>query len=332
MRNLNIIVAFILILAAGPASGQQIPMYSQYIMNGFLVNPSLAGRDGFTSVSLTVREQWIGIKGGPSTFTASFQTSPAKSISLSRSNTVRRRMSKPSKQGRVGLGGYIFNDNNGIIHRTGFQADYSYHIPFGRGEEELKYLSMGLALVTYQFSIKTNDLNYSYNDDPYLNSYDRSVFITDFNFGTSFATSKYYLGFSMTNLLRGSLMYGNSSDNKRGEIGHYFLTGGLNIPIDKDWAIKPSAFIKTSDLIIKSVQLDITTRVFYKDSYWAGVSYRTNDAAIFMFGLKYDRFYFANAFDFTLSDIRDKTIGSYEVTIAARFGDSPRKYKWLNSF
>jgi type IX secretion system PorP/SprF family membrane protein len=333
MRHLKgIIIVIILASEIGQISGQQVPMYSQYIMNGFLINPSLAGRDGYTAVNLTVREQWIGIKGGPSTFMASFQMSPSQNLFGSRSRNVMRKVSKPVKSGNMGLGGYVFNDNNGIIHRTGFQADYAYHIPFGKSESEMKYFSMGLALVTYQLSIKTDDLNYSYSDDPLLNSYDKSVFITDFNFGTSYVTSKYYLGFSMTNLLRGSLIYGNSSDNKMGEIGHYFLTGGVNIPIDKDWSVKPSAFIKTSDLLLKSVQLDMTARLFYKDNYWAGVSYRTNDAVIIMFGLRYENFYIANAFDFTVSDIRKTTIGSFEINVAAKFGEPVRKYKWLNSF
>jgi len=38
----------------------------------------------------------------------------------------------------------------------------------------------------------------------------------------------------MTNILRGSLVYGNSSDNKTGELGHYYLTIGTSIPINKE--------------------------------------------------------------------------------------------------
>jgi len=38
--------------------------------------------------------------------------------------------------------------------------------------------------------------------------------------------------------------------------------------------------------------MDLTARVFYKEDYWAGVSYRTGDAIIVLIGLKYDRFYF----------------------------------------
>jgi type IX secretion system PorP/SprF family membrane protein len=136
----------------------------------------------------------------------------------------------------------------------------------------------------------------------------------------------------MTNILRGSLIYGNNSENKRGEKGHYFLTGGTSIQLSRDWSIKPSTFIKASDLVMKSMQMDLTARVFYKDNYWAGLSYRTSDAFIVLFGLRYDKFYIANAFDFTTTAIKKSSFGSYEISLAMKFGDSNRKYRWLNAF
>ena len=71
-------------------------------------------------------------------------------------------------------------------------------------------LSFGLALTAYQYAINTDGLIYDH-DDPFLNSYDRSVFIPDFNFGANYTTSKYYVGFAMTNLLRGSLIFADTS-------------------------------------------------------------------------------------------------------------------------
>ncbi|MBK7712905.1 MAG: type IX secretion system membrane protein PorP/SprF [Bacteroidales bacterium] len=325
--------SIVLCLSFGLSSAQQVPMYSQYIMNGFLINPSLTGRDGATTVNLTVREQWLGVKGGPSTYAASFQTALQDDYVFGKSRSGHRKKSRPSKSGRVGIGGYLFNDNNGIVRRTGFQTDYAYNIPMGRNLKGSRdQLSFGLALTGYQFVIRTDELKNSYDDDPYLNSYDRSVFITDFNFGTSYVTSKYFIGFSMTNLLRGSLVFGNSADNKIAELGHYFLTGGFNIPIDRDWSIKPSAFIKSSDMLLNSVQLDLTGRVFYREDYWAGVSYRTNDAVILMVGLKYDKFYFGYAFDLTLTDMRNNSLGTMELTLAYKFGGNSGRYRWMNSF
>ena len=57
-----------------PAIAQQLPVYSQYMMNKFLINPAVAGSEGYTAFNLTTRKQWIGVKEAPLTFAASAQT------------------------------------------------------------------------------------------------------------------------------------------------------------------------------------------------------------------------------------------------------------------
>ncbi|MEA1886325.1 MAG: type IX secretion system membrane protein PorP/SprF [Bacteroidota bacterium] len=326
----------ILIIICGMLLGislhaQQVPMYSQYVMNGFLINPSYAGNDGYTSLNLTAREQWIGLPSSPSTYAVSFQTRLLKNSYIQRSTSVRKKEVRPTRKSRVGLGGYIFNDRNGIIRRTGFEAAYAYHIELGRYGSEL---SFGLASTVYQFAIDLDGAIVADIDDEFLNNYDRVVFIPDFNFGVSYTTEKYYLGFSATQLFRGSLTLDNTAKNPRTELGHYFFTGGMKIPLSgNDWILEPSALIKSSDMVLKAAQMDITTRVYYKEDYWAGISYRTQDALIMLLGFTYDKFFFAYAFDFALTDIRKHSYGSHELSFAVKFGgESARRYRWLNQY
>lgn len=329
---IRVFPSLFLIFITQIVSGQQLPLFSQYVMNGFLVNPSLAGRDGYSSINFTAREQWMGIKDGPSTFVVNFQTTLLRNSFIFPQNHIRKKATRPTKPSRVGLGGSLYNDVNGIMRRTGFKFDYAYHLPLGKLREGQDNLSFGLGVIMYQHALRPGDLNYSYEDDPYFSNYDKSVFITDFSFGANYTTSKYYLGFSMTNILRGSLIFGNDNTEKRGELGHYFLTGGMNFPLNKEWTVIPSALVRSSDLLFKSIQMDLTTRVFYKENYWGGLSYRTNDALILLLGMRYDRFYIANSFDLVLTDIKTRSIGSYEISVAIKFGESSRRYRWLNSY
>lgn len=331
MRYLKCIIPIVLSFIFGATFAQQVPMYSQYMMNGFLINPSFAGRDGYSTVNLTVREQWVGMTGAPSTYALSFQTRILKNSFISKSTSVRKKIVKPTRGGKVGLGGYVFNDNNGIMKRTGFQAAYAYHIPMGTTGGIPNDLSFGLAMTAYQFAINTEGLIYN-TDDPLLNTYDRSVFIPDFNFGASFTTAKYYVGFAMTNLLRGELMVADTSGTSRNELGNFFLTGGVKFPLASEWTFEPSAFIKASDMFLSSVQMDLTARMYYKNDYWAGISYRTNDAVIMLLGLRYERFYIAYAYDYTLTDIRTQSFGTHEISLAVKFGDSARRYRWINAY
>lgn len=329
MKPLKIILLTGLLAIMPVASGQQFPLYSQYIMNGFLLNPSYTGSDYYTTFGLTVREQWMNLPDAPSTYAASFQTRLLNDSYITKSTAVRKKIDRPTRGGRVGVGGYLFSDHNGIMHRTGLQLAYAYHLPMGIEQQ----LSFGLSLSAYQYFVDINgavmpgDVN-----DEFLNNYDQVVYIPDANFGISYMTRRYYAGFSMTNLFRGSLMIGNGGENGNSELGHFFLTGGLRFYAGADWIIEPSVMLKSSDMVFKSIQADITGRVYYKDDYWLGLSYRSQDALIMLAGLKVDRFYVGYAFDFTLSEIRSYTYGTHELTVMARFGDNPRRYRWINKY
>jgi len=329
MKSLKIITVIGLLAVMPVIKAQQFPMYSQYMMNGFLLNPSYAGSDYYTTFGLTVREQWLNLPQAPSTYAAAFQTRLLNNSYITKSTAVRKKISRPTKGGRVGVGGYLFSDHNGIMHRTGLQLAYAYHLPVGEEQQ----LSLGLSLSAYQYFVDINGAVMPDDvQDELLNNYDQVVYIPDANFGVSYTTRRYYAGFAMTNLFRGALILGNGGENSRSELGHFFLTGGMRFYPGADWIIEPSAMIKSSDMVFKSFQADLTGRVYYKEDYWLGLSYRTGDAVILMAGLKVDRFYLGYAFDFTLSEIRSYTYGTHELTLLARFGDNPRRYRWINKY
>jgi type IX secretion system PorP/SprF family membrane protein len=274
----------------------------------------------------------VGLEGAPATYAASFQTRVLKTSYILKSSTIKRKIVRPTKGGRVGAGGYIFNDRNGLIKRTGFQAAYSYHIPMKQALDGYpRSLAFGLALTAYQYAIDNEGFLFKYND-PFLNSYDYSMFIPDFNFGANYTTSRFFVGFAMTNLTRGALSLGNQNTDRTQELGHYFLSTGFKVPIARNWLLEPSGFIKSSDLFLNAAQADISARLYYKLDYWIGASYRTGDAVIAMCGFKYDKFYFAYAVDFTLTDIRSRSYGTHELSLALKFGESARRFRWINAF
>ena len=86
-------------------------------------------------------------------------------------------------------------------------------------------------------------------------------------------------------------------------------------------------------------QADIGLTYIYDQNFWAGLSYRTSGALIANIRFKYvpDWFkmttmFFGYAFDFTSNKIQSATYGTHELTIALKFGDSSRKYRWLDRF
>ena len=66
--KLRIYILLVFIFMVGFAKAQQQPIYSQYMMNPYLINPAIAGYQGITDFNLTAREQWLGYGEGPSTY------------------------------------------------------------------------------------------------------------------------------------------------------------------------------------------------------------------------------------------------------------------------
>lgn len=304
---------------------QQLPQYSQYMMNKFLINPAVAGAEGYTAFNLTAREQWIGLANSPRTYAFSGQTRILKNSFISRGANIKKKRTAASRSGKVGLGGYVFTDQTGIVSRTGFKLTYSYHISFQRGQ-----LSFGLSGSGYQFRVDKQAIKLYDQDDNLVNNYSNRMFIPDADIGVYYSDPKMYVGLSASQLFAASLKFGQGSYKNFKLLRHYYLMGGSNFDINDYVIIEPSFLLKTSETW--KFQLDLTGKVYFYEDYWAGLSYRTGAQAgsvILMGGLRVDKFFFGYSFDYTLSSIQRHSFGSHEFMVVMKLGDSARRYKWL---
>jgi len=312
-------------IASFLAKSQQEPSFSQYSMNQYLINPAFAGSEGYTSFNLTARQQWLGFDGAPSTQAISGQTRILKTSYVSKSRSVRKRVKRRRPSGKVGIGGYLYNDQNGPIGRTGLEVSYAYHMFISDGQ-----LSLGLSLSAYQFRVNTDDL-ITENYDPLIDQARESMFIPDGSVGIYYTYQPFYIGLSARNLFQASVKFGSDNSFKDyQQVRHYYLTTGYRYDMDNDFEIEPSLLLKTTENF--HLQADVSLKGYYKRDYWLGFSYRTGNAFITQVGIKVDRLYFGYAFDYSLNDIQRISYGSHEIMIGIKFGDNTRRYRWLNRF
>jgi type IX secretion system PorP/SprF family membrane protein len=319
---------------------QQLPVYSQYMMNGFLINPAVAGHEGYTAINVTARNQWLGLKNAPTTYAVSYQTRLLKNSYISRSASIRKRKRVMSRSGRVGYGVYAYTDMAGAFNRTGLQGTYTYHIPFDRSQ-----LSLGLSVTGYQFRIDKDKINLSQEDDPKLLGTEKSALIPDANFGIYYTDKNLYAGLSAMQLFQSPLKLGADKEGPGFRmVRHYFATAGYRFELSRDILMEPSFLFKSTEKFI--AQIDVNVKMYFGESYWAGISYRTGgsysiseesfngkgSSVIIMGGLKVDRYYFGYAFDYTFNAIGARTWGSHEIMAAVKFGDNARRYRWLNRY
>jgi type IX secretion system PorP/SprF family membrane protein len=329
---------FFILFGTGKAEAQQFPVYSQYMMNGFLLNPAVAGHEGYTAINITGREQWLGIKDAPSTYALSVQTRLLKNSFISRSASIKRRRRVMSRSGRVGMGLYVFSDRNGAFNRTGVQYTYSYHLSLRRS-----LLSFGASLTGYQFRIDDEKIRL-YTEDQFYYNMDKSAMIPDANFGVYYSDRNLYAGFSALQLFENTFKLTDKGGADFKMIRHYFAMAGYRFMFSETVYIEPSFLLKTTERFVS--QLDFNAKLYIKEDYWAGLSYRTGgnyslseeslrgggSSIIIMGGARFDKFYFGYAFDYNLSAVSSYSIGSHELMLGVRFGDSARRYRWLNRY
>jgi type IX secretion system PorP/SprF family membrane protein len=323
--NLRLVIIIVLSLWPILGSGQQLPFYSQYMMNRFLINPAVAGSEGYTAFNLTTRKQWLGLAESPLTFAASGQTRLLKENYIRKRNKVRKRGQSSSRAGQVGIGGYVFDDRNGLVGRSGIQLTYAYHIPLENGQ-----LSFGLSGTIWQFRIRKEDARLLDPNDEFFNSMDNGLFIPDANVGVYYSDERMYAGFSADQLFQSSLKFGGEGFDRYKLHRHYYLMGGYNFDLTSDIILVPSILIKTTQQW--AFQMDLTAKAFFYKDYWAGISYRTSSTVVLMGGVKVDKFYFGYALDFSMGTTIHHNYGSHEVVIAVKLGENARRYKWINRF
>ncbi len=313
MKNVRILIC--LLFLSGNVVAQQTPVYSQYFVNGFVINPALAGSDGTLKFEVAARDYLIGIKESPMTFTAS-----------GNGRLLRKKVSvkngKPrSQSGRVGMGGLVYNDRNGLVNRIGFQYTYAYHIDLRNSQ-----LSLGLSAALSQTRIDAAKLDFNDPEPLLKDGFGNLAYVPDAALGIFYKKEAYYAGLTVSNLFQRSLNFGEFDYNYV-MYRHYFLLGGTSFDVGKEAYIAPSFLVKATSN--RMYQAEIATRFSYKDDVWMAVSYRTPKIAALMVGVRAGKLFFGYTYEYNFDTIRSYSYGSQELCVIYRIGDTARRYRWL---
>ena len=298
----NLIKILILLLIPEMISAQQIPQFSQRMIDIYQYNPACYGSKKNTEFLLHYRNQWNGFEGSPVTQTFSIQ---------SRVNRL------------MGLGIVAMKDELGPQKTVGVKLAYAHHIEFSRFN-----LSFGLSGNILQYGIDGTSLTIQ---DPNDNSVSLAVadkdWRADASFGTFIYNDKFYFGFSILNLL-GTTAKLFVNEGREGDIKlsrhFYFTTAYMFSPI-RNFDFEPSvlwSFTKGSPM-----QLDMNVNVQYLHMFLLGASYRLKDAVVLVAGVRIkDRLKLAYSYDIVTSPLRTYNSGSHEIILS--FIIPSKRGKW----
>lgn len=274
--------------------GQQIPQYSQYMLNDYILNPAMTGQHDYWEVKSNNRLQWIGITDAPRTFILSAHG--------------------PFKKHNMGMGGSVFADITGPTSRVGFYLSYAYHLKLSKS---LK-LGMGLSFGLLQYRIDGTKVTLYDNGDPVFVNQMMTVYTADATFGLNLKHKNFNFGISLPQIIGNDLKFLENQEDPQSQLArHYMAMGGYTFHVG-DFGIMPNLLVKY--VFPTMPQFDAGLKFDWRDQFWIGASYRHDDAVSFLGGLSYKDFLLvAYSYDMSTSNLRNYSDGSHELMIGVRF-------------
>jgi len=293
MKEKLLYIVFTIMVVSSQLNGQPHPVSSLYMFDPMLINPAYAGVPVQFSASFIHRDQWVNLPGAPKTSSLSLQSSFFNS--------------------RVGIGLALTNDKIGIHDDFGLYATYAYHLPISKNSK----LSMGLQAGFNHLSTDFTLLNIRDLSDPNLQSRITKM-NPNFGAGLYYYSDKLYMGLSVPFLLENKIVDVESVISEAKQSRNYYFNGGYTFMPNPNFKITPSILVRVQEGAPLGV--DINTTASYKEIVGLGLSYRSNDAVIFLFQLKlFNNMHLSYAYDYTTSDLNQFSKGSHEILLNYRF-------------
>lgn len=288
-RNYILFIAFLSLVSIS-MKGQQQLVFSNFLMNNYYYNPAIAGSKNVHEANLSYRNQWVGFDGAPKSLIGSFHGSL-------------------KNEGKVGYGATIISDQVGLIQNTGFYLNYAQHFKLG---DKVK-LGFGLQPGFVQYRIRLYDAQLADEGDNVLEGNILASNGFDLNGGFHLYAKKFFVMGSVQSALGKEVKFTTLNSSLR---KHYTLIAGYNIELKKKpWEFQPSVMMKTTNPVPN--QWTVMAKVTYKKQYWAGLLYRTENAAGVCLGVNLkERLTVGYAFDYSMGGISNYQSGSHEMTIS----------------
>lgn len=262
---------------------QQDALTTMFWNNYTVFNPAATGLFYRHHASALYRNQWDGVNGAPNTIFANYDA---------KVNVL---------HGGLGMN-YIY-DHIGFFDGHRANLNYSFIYEFNENSSISAGISAGI------MNLKNNATWGSINpNDPSVpgNGSDTKFIM---NAGLMYRFRELTIGLSSTQL--------NEPDFKKiyyTSQRHYYLSAAYDLIIGNNFTVRPQVLLRTNQVVFSA---DINVLAYYKQQYWAGLSFRTSDAVAFMLGWDIrEKFRVGYGYDLIINQLSSVSRGSHEVVLA----------------
>lgn len=288
MKKLSLYI-FLLFLAGSIAQAQDIPpVYSQFYMNPTIYNPAFAGSDGYTSLYLVHRRQWVGIEGAPLNSTLSLHAPIARTTAA---------------------GMMVSHEKMGVLQNITAEGQFAYIVPFGKEHN----LRMGLGAGLNQFSMDLSEAT------PEQRAYLANRTANQRHFQAKFGILYHYkslnIGVSSNSLFQNSILQEDSQQFNLSPWQDMVVNVIYYLPLIPDQLhLEPYMVYHR---FATHQRTEAGTLFYFNNTFWTGASYRSDYGLTGYFGLRLkETIKFAYAFEAGNSMMGGMQHGSHELLIA----------------
>lgn len=241
----------LLLIISRTGFSQQVPLYNQYYINPFVLNPSLSGHDDKINAYFLRNQKYLGFDGGNVT---NILTVDGKVFT-----------------DKIGLGLTIFNDQMGPAISQGAGLSFSYKVNF----QEDVALGFGMSGgVTDRRFDPSNLVVKDWNDPTIQYVFPSRKTYFDLTAGLYFDYKKFQVGVSAPQLLANDIKL--AIDGSHILSRHYFMHMKYDWMVSEPLNLSIIPFAKVMYVSGAPLQYDINVSADFKNIGWVTATYRSN--------------------------------------------------------
>ncbi|MBS0010177.1 MAG: type IX secretion system membrane protein PorP/SprF [Bacteroidales bacterium] len=296
MKRIYIYIILLLLAGQTYTRAQTYPVYSQYLLDGLVINPAYTGTREALTASLSFRKKTMNFEGAPMMGTFSLHS--------------------PLKNDRIALGLMSHYQTYGVTTRASIFASYAFHIKTGNGR-----WSLGMKAGADMINNNYGDIT-TVEPDPAFTEAVASYTLPNVGVGVYYNSDVFFAGIAVPEMFS----YRENSNRSGFDLYHdyenyYFLgTAGGLISFTESFRFKPSALVRYS--MRYPLLVDLNGNFIISDFLWIGASWRLGEevlVGILEFQLS-QQLRLGYAYEYNLGNISTFVGGTHEVALKYEFG------------